>query len=134
MLEKEIVSKRILDCLNMCKVEKIDKYFEIELPVILYFNQQLISLRLYPCDDWYYVSTTDTVFDEYAEYALADCEKYYNLFVKNDSSYHYDIKQDGAYLYKKYEANYSARHAVNEFVRFLVDLDRFILDYWNKEE
>ena len=29
MSEKEIVSKRILDCLDMCKVQKEEKYFEI---------------------------------------------------------------------------------------------------------
>lgn len=132
MSEKEIVSKRILDCLDMCKVQEKEKYFEIEIPIILFFNQQLITLRLYPCDDGYYVSTDDTVFDEYAEYASSDCEKYYNLFMNNDSSYHYDIEQEGAYLYKKYESNYSARHAVNEFVRFLIDIDNFILDYWDK--
>lgn len=134
MSEKEVVCKRILDSLNMCKVKKTKEYFEIELPVIMFFNQQLITLRLYPVDDGYYVATDGTTFDEYVEYAEANCEKYYDLFVKNNQKHHYDIKRDGAYLYKKYASNHSARHAVDDFVKFFVYLDEYILEYWSKEE
>jgi len=134
MSEKEVVCERIERSLDMCKINKTEEYFEIELPVITFFNQQLITLRLYPSDDGYYVSTTDTVFDEYPEYSASYCEEYYNLFMENDSHYHYDIKREGAYLYKKYASNHSARHAVDDFVKFFVYLDDFMLNYWNKDE
>lgn len=132
MQEKEIVRERILRSLDMCNVKETKEYYEIELPVITFFNQQLVTLRLYPVDDGYYVSTTDTVFDEYPEYAENQCQKYYELFIKNDKHYHYDIKQDGAYLYKKYPSSHSARHAVDDFVKFFVYLDAYILDYLEK--
>ena len=131
---KEIVCERIERSLGMCRINKKEEYYEIELPVITFFNQQLITLRLYPLDDGYYVSTTDTVFDEYPEYSASYCKQYYDLFMENDTHYHYEIKREGAYLYKKYASNHSARHAVDDFVKFFVYLDDFMLAYWNKEE
>lgn len=128
MKEKEIISKKILENLNMCNIAKKEEYFEIELPVVLSFNQQLITLRLYPCNDGYYVATPETVFDEYEEYAGNYCEKYYNLFMNIDCNHRYNIKREGAYLYKKYDSDSSARTAVDEFVKFLVYLDDYILD------
>lgn len=134
MVQKADVSKRILKSLNMCKVKKTEEYFEIELPVVTLFNQQLVTLRVYPLDDGYYISTDGLTFDEYPEYSENYCEQYYDLFMENDSHCHYDIQRYGAYLYKKYEANHSARTAVDEFVKFFVYLDDYILSYWNKDK
>lgn len=134
MSEKEVIIERIKKSLDMCKLNELDEYFEIELPVVTFFNQQLVTLRLYPFNDGYYVSTTDTVFDEYPEYSANYCQKYYNLFMEKNSHYHYQIKREGPYLYKKYEATCSVRTAVDEFVKFFVYLDDFILDCWKKEK
>jgi len=131
---KEIVCERIERSLGMCRINKKEEYYEIELPVITFFNQQLVTLRLYPLDDGYYISTDGFTFDEYPEYSASYCEKYYNLFMENDSHCHYEIQREGAYLYKKYEANRSARTAVDEFVKFFVYLDEFMLAYWKREE
>ena len=88
--------KKIIENLSMCNVKREEEYLEVELPIILSFNQQLITLRIYPFDEGYYVATLDTVFDEYPEYASLPCEKYYNLFIGNDKYKHYDIKREGA--------------------------------------
>lgn len=127
MSEKEVVCERIMRALDMCNIKKTEEYFEIELPIILFFNQQLITLRLYPCDDGYYVSSLDTVFDEYPEYAITPCEEHYNAFIKDNPNHCYDIKRHEAYLYKKYGASHSARHAVDDFVKFFIHLDEYIL-------
>ena len=126
MSEKEIVCERIIKSLSMCNITKTEEYLEIELPVVMFFNQRLITLRLYPCYDGYYIATDETTFNEYPEYAENDCQKYYDLFMKNDSHYHYQIKRNGPYLYKKYEADRSARTAVDEFVKFFVYLDDYL--------
>jgi len=97
---KEIVCERIERSLGMCRINKKEEYYEIELPVITFFNQQLVTLRLYPLDDGYYISTDGFTFDEYPEYSASYCEKYYNLFMENDSHCHYEIQREGAYLYK----------------------------------
>ena len=133
MVAKEIVCERITKSLEMCNLNKTEEYFEIELPIIINFNQQLLTLRLHPFDDGYYVSTDGYTFDEYLEYSANYCEEYYNLFMEKDPHSHYQIQRDGAYLYKKYDADYSARGAVDEFVKFFVYLDDFMLDYWNKK-
>ena len=126
---KEIICERIERSLDMCKINKTEEYYEIELPVITFFNQQLITLRIYPLDDGYYISTDGFTFDEYPEYSASYCEKYYNLFMEKDSHCHYEIQREGAYLYKKYASNHSARHAIDDFVKFFVYLDEFMLDY-----
>ena len=133
MVGKNVVCERIIRSLDMCKINKIEEYFEIELPVVTLFNHQLVTLRLYPLDDGYYISTDGLTFDEYPEYSSSYCEKYYNLFIEKDTHCHYDIKRNGAYLYKKYEANCSARTAVDEFVKFFVYLDDFMLDFWKNQ-
>lgn len=118
--------EKIINNLDMCKVEEYEDYLEVTLPVILSFNSQLITLRIYLRDDGYYVSSTDTLFDEYVEYSANYCESYYNDFISNDNHYHYDIKRHDAYLYKKYDYDYSARCAVDEFVKFFIYLDEYI--------
>lgn len=133
MVGKEVICERIKRSLEMCKINECEEYFEIDLPIITTFNQQLLTLRLYPFEDYYYVCNDGYTFDEYPEYSANYCEKYYNLFTEKDSHFHYQIQRNGAYLYKKYDPDYSARAAVDEFIRFFLYLDDFMLDYWNKE-
>ena len=113
----------------MCNINKENDCWELELPIIMDFNQQLITLRIYPKENCYYISTLDTFFDEYDEYAASLCEEYYDLFISNDNHQHYGIKRDGAILYKVYDCDFSARAAVDEFVKFLVYLNDYILYY-----
>ena len=127
MDNKEVVCERIEKALNMCNFEKNEEYYELEFPIILFFNQQLITLRIYPLDDGYYVSSLDTLFNEYSEYASAPCEEYYNAFIKECPDYYYEINRYEGYLYKKYSSDHSARHAVDDFVKFLIHLDEFIV-------
>ena len=51
MSNKEVVKERILRALDMLKINETEEYYEIEVPVITFFNQQLITLRLYVTDD-----------------------------------------------------------------------------------
>ena len=47
--------------------------------------------------------------------------------MEKDKNNHYDIKLENNYLYKKYEEDYSVIRAVDEFVRFFIYLDDYIL-------
>ena len=129
MQNKDLISNKIIANLDMCNVRKTQEYIEVVLPIVLFFNQQLLTLRVYPVDDGYYIATDGITFDEYSEYSENYCQHYYNLFVKNDSHAHYDIKQEGAYLYKKYDSDRSARTAIDEFVKFFIYLDEYMLNY-----
>ena len=89
-----------------------------------------LTLRSYPI----YMFTDGYTFDEDLEYSDDYCEEYYNLFMERDSHCHYQIQREGAYLYKKYGVELSARTDVDEFIKFFVYLDDFMLAYWNKNE
>lgn len=127
-MSKDQVEKIIIDNLEMCKIYKKEEYLEVVFPVVTFFNQQLITLRIYPFEDCYYISTTNTVFDEYEEYSENYCETYYNKFIQNERLNKFKILRKGAYLYKQYDADYSARVAVSEFIKFFILLDDFILE------
>ena len=128
MSNKKQIESRLIDALDMCKVDRKDDYLEVIFPVITSFNQQLVTLRLYPYEDYYYVSSTDTVFDEYEEYSTNYCEKYYNEFTKIDNLNNYQMNRYNAFLYKKYDGEYSARYAVDEFIKFFIELDKYMLE------
>ena len=129
MLEEKKLKEKILNSLDIFKTQEIDGYIMICLPLVLDFNQQLLELRLYPTEDGYYVSDNGTNFED-CEYS---CEQFYDLFLKNDDNWHYKIQAKGNYIYKKYDVDFSARRAIDEFIKVFVYLNDYILDYWNKE-
>ena len=113
---------KILNSLKYCGVRKRKKYIEIELPVILYFNYQRLVLRIYPIEDGYYISDDGKTFIEYS----SDTEYYYNLFMENDKNYHYDIQLDNGYIYKQYDGNYSVIAAIDEFIKYFINLNDYM--------
>ena len=52
------ISARLKEQLEICHWTSVQggEAFEIELPVVLYFNYQRLKLFIYPVDDGYYVS------------------------------------------------------------------------------
>lgn len=124
MFGKKEMRERLINNLNLYKIKKLKKCIEIELPVILEFNQLCLMLRLYPTDDGYYVSDGGYNFED----TLNNAKYYYDSFMKNDKNYHYDIKEDNDYIYKKYPADYSARWALYEFIKFFIYFNDYILD------
>ena len=98
--------------------------FVIELPVTIYFNYQRLILCIHPVDDGYYLYDTGKAFIERNNTS----EYYYNLFNEQDKSCHYDIQLSNDYLYKKYRFDCSVLCAIDEFIRFFVYLDDFILN------
>lgn len=124
--EAKEVSNSIEQQLNICKWQSINngKSFEIELPVVLYFNYQRLVLYIYPVDDGYYISDDGNTFIEYS----ADTKYYYDLFNEKDQNNHYQIELDNDHLYKKYHYDYSLMSAIDEFVRFFIYLDQFMRD------
>ena len=119
------IYEKLENQLKICKWESINngEYFQIELPVVLYFNYQRLVLNIYPLDDGYYISDTG---DTFIEYKL-DPIYYYDLYVETDEHNHYNIKFKKNYLYKIYQYDYSLLSAIDEFVRFFIHLDEFMI-------
>ena len=112
--------------LKIIKWEVINdgEYFQIELPVVLYFNYQRLLLNIYPKDDGYLISDDGETFIEYSE----DAEYYINLFNNNDNNYHYEIKLKDNRICKFFKYDYSLMSALDEFIRFFIYLDTYMRD------
>ena len=124
--EVKEMSQKLEKQLNICKWESINngESFEIELPVVLYFNYQRLRLYIYPVDDGYYISDDGDTFIEFSN----EPKYYYDLFNEKDTNYHYDIALNNNHICKMYRYDYSLMSAIDEFVRFFIDLDRFMQD------
>ena len=122
--ESKEISKKLEQQLKICKWDSINngKSFEIELPVVLYFNYQRLKLYIFPIDDGYYITDDGQTFIEHS----FDTKYYYDLFNEKDNNYHYDIELKNEYIYKKYHFDYSLMSAIDEFIRFFIYLDEFM--------
>lgn len=121
------MKNRILNQLEIYKTTDHGDYIEIELPVALDFNFQLLSLRIYPISltEGYYISDNGRAFLE----RYTDSTRYYfDMFTENDRNDHFEIQVANDYFYKKYAFNFNVRVAINQFIRFFVYLDDYIMN------
>ena len=118
------ISKKLETQLNICKWESKNngESFEIELPVVLYFNYQRLKLYIYPVDDGYYISDDGEAFLEHS----CDTQYYFDLFNKQDTGYHFEIELKDNHICKHYRFDYSLMSAIDEFIRFFILLDEFM--------
>ncbi len=113
----------ILKQLDNFYYKEKDGYVEVSLPVALWMNCNAVVLRIKPTPNGYIITDTGDNFKEFNNNASF----YYDRFLKN-CKYTYDIKLDGETLYKEYAFNTSIIVGIDEFVRFLIRLDDYILD------
>ena len=120
------MSEKLKKQFEICKWENVNngEHYEIELPVVLYFNYQRLRLYVYPIDDGYYISDDGETFIEYSN----DTEYYFDLFTKSDNHYHYDIELKDNHICKEYKYDYSLMSAIDEFIRFFICLDEYMRD------
>ena len=99
--EAKEISQMLEKQLNICKWESIKNgpSFEIELPVVLYFNYQRLRLFIYPVDDGYYISDDGNTFIEYSN----DTKYCYDIFNEKDPNCHYEIKLNNEHICKFYK-------------------------------
>ncbi|HBP43338.1 MAG TPA: hypothetical protein DD621_01440 [Clostridiales bacterium] len=102
---------------------KKEKYFEITVPVAMDINHNLLKLYIKQLDNGYMIYDDGQLFKEYN----STTQYYYNLFI-NNNEHNYDIKLKDDRFYKTYPDNFNIQVAINEFVRFFVYLDDYILD------
>lgn len=100
-----------------------DKFIEITVPVIMDMNYGILKLEILILDDGYIICDDGQNFLEFSYPA----KHYYDLFMEQDTNHHFKMQLDGDRIYKKYPYDFNIRVAVNEFVRFFVYLDDFVL-------
>lgn len=102
-----------------------DGSIHVEYPVVIETDFTLVELDIYPNEDGYLIVTGDNMFTRHNDHA-----KYYiDLFEQYDKNCHYDITLNGDVLQKQYSGDFNVRVAVNEFIRYLIYFDDFMLAY-----
>ena len=117
--------KVTIDFLDPYKPIQKDGYIEISLPVVMNVAFTHLTLRIVPGEDTYTVCCPENLFIE-----KNDTQKrYYDIFMKWDKNWHYDMKiSENHFIYKEYRNDYNPVCAVDEFVRFFILFDDFIMD------
>lgn len=100
-----------------------ENLIEITVPVAMDMNYNLLRLSITLLDTGYIICDDGKAFNRFNNIA----EYYFNLFKEKDTNDHFDIKLDGDKFFKEYPDNFNIQVAINEFVRFFVYLDDFIL-------
>ena len=118
------MKQRFLESLQILCPKDCGDYIEIELPVVLYFADILLTLRIYPLgeDKGYYVLDDGAAFSDFSH----DTEYYFNMFEQDDQHYHFRIGVSDQCFFKQYDTDFNVRVAIDEFVRFFIYLDDYI--------
>ena len=104
--------------------KQTDGYIDISLPVVIYTCNGLLELRITLLDEGYEICCPQDIFCE----ANGSLEYYFKIFEKYDKNRHYGMGVKEGVFCKAYEEEFSLVCAVDEFVRFFVLLDDFILN------
>ena len=113
----------IMDHLKMLAPVQGDGYVDITLPVAINTTWCALELRITPHKESYTVeSTVDMFYD-----ANDDAQFYFDIFKKHDKNYHYGMLLKDGVFYKEYQHDYNLLRALDEFIRFFILLDDFII-------
>ena len=103
---------------------KKDKFVEIVVPVAMDINYNLLKLTIIPLENGYVICDDGKTFKNFNN----STDYYLNLFNEKNPNHSFEIKLKNDRIFKQYPDNFNIQVAVNEFVRFFVYLDDFILD------
>lgn len=118
----EELYKRLKDEFSL---KQMKNYIQIKVPLVMWINGGLLELRIKQNKGGYVVYCPTNLFLE--ANAGGSQEFYFDLFEKNDSDYHYDIKIKNGKFYKEYKNDSNISISINEFIRFFIMLDDFII-------
>lgn len=111
---------------NEFAVKERKNYIDVTIPVVMCTNGGLIDLRIKEKEDGYKITCLSNLFLE--ANVSSDNEFYYKIFDKYDNDYHYDMQIKNGKVYKEYNSDQNIVVAINEFVRYFIKLDDFIIN------
>jgi len=106
--------------------KQMKNYIKVNIPVITCVNGGVIELRINKKENGFDVCCPTNLFSE--ANAGGKQEFYFDIFEKYDKNYHFNIKLKNGKFYKSYKEDSNVVVAINEFIRFLIMLDNFIID------
>ena len=100
----------------------VDNHIEIIFPIILDIKNNCFVLVLQPNQDGFLISDDGYTFERLNK----ETKHYFSLFASKFPTICNGYKVDGEKIYKKYQTNQSVTHAINQFLRFFIEIDNFI--------
>lgn len=116
--------ENIIELLNHFKPIQKNGYIELKLPVVMRIYDACLTLYLTENKDGYIISDNGETFYDFNRPA----KYYYDLFIEKNVNKNFEINFSKNFIYKKYSNNFNINVAINEFIRFFISLDDFILD------
>ena len=107
-------------------IKQMKNHIKITLPVVIHTSGTFLDLKVKQYKEGFTISCPTNIFSEHN--AQGNQEYYFNIFEKNDKNYHYDIKIKNGIIFKNYPLETSINVAIDEFVRFYILLDDFIIN------
>ena len=117
--------QKIYKSLNSYGAKLFKNYIKVKIPLVIWTNGDVLELKIKQSKDGFTVYCPTNIFLDANE--QGDQDFYVNIFEKHDKNYHYDIKIKNGKIYKNYQQEASVTVAINEFIRYYVMLDDFIL-------
>ena len=111
---------------NEFSAKQRKNYIDIAIPVVMRTNGGLLNLRIKPKVDCYEIIGLSNLFSEITADESQDF--YYQIFEKYDNNYHYEIKLKNNKLHKEYSIETNIVVAIDEFIRFFIMLDDFMIN------
>lgn len=99
-------------------------YILISIPILIYADNGFLDLRITQNQTGYTISCSRDFFVD----ANARLEYYYNIFKNYDKNHHYDVNIKKGKLCKEYPQETNIVVAINEFIRFIIMFDDFIIN------
>ena len=96
----------------------------ITVPVVVSLSQCPLELVITQEENGYTLCCPTNLFED----ANESGEFYFDLFKRHYKGYYYDMEQKGGLFTKKYHSEHSPLHAINDFVRFIILFDSFMLE------
>lgn len=117
--------KSIFESLSEFSPKLEGDYIEVSFPVLMNVAFSYLKLRIVPGEQSYKIFCPDDLFREKND----SQKRYFDIFMKWDKNYHYNMQLDENHLiYKEFKNNYNPACAIDEFIRFFILLDDFIMD------
>ena len=96
----------------------------ITVPMVVSLSQGPLELVITQEENAYTLFCPTNFFED----ANESQQFYFDLFKRHFNGYYYDMEIEGGLFTKSYHTEHSPLHAINDFVRFTILLDNFMLE------
>jgi len=117
-----VTVESIVEGLEIFEIQKKNGFVELNLPVVFKTNNQCFTLRIIPDKNGFVISDVGYTFENFNEVA----KYYFDLFASNQTTACDGFEVCNEQICKKYPENTSLIFALDDFIRFFLELDNFL--------